>query len=221
MFQDLISRKMKVPSTSPIYNWSIFTHYNVNVSFMNLRLCGLQVTQLRIIQQFVLSKDKCFKEKSATTLGEGGHDGFFPSLFLLGENAWWVSPNVGCINLPCSVSAGLLWDSRLQWDQPMLLFLAWLNNLLIIIDWTPGFNPHMSRLISITILELLYSTEKHTGKRPMGHRNMADLRSISRSRIWSQMVWGPGDRSGDLGSRRHRRMREWGHCALVTGIVWS
>lgn len=97
-----------------------------------------------------------------------------------------------------------------------LLSLAWLNNLLIVIDWTPGVNSHMSRLISITILDLLSSIEKHAGKCPVGHPNMADLRSISRSRRWSQVVPGPGHRSRELRSSRHCGMSEWGHWARAT-----
>lgn len=69
----------------------------------------------------------------------------------------------------------------------------------------------MSRLIFITISDLLCFTEKHAGKCPMSHQNMADLRSISWSRIWSQMVQGPGDRSRELRSSRRCRMNEWGH----------
>lgn len=69
----------------------------------------------------------------------------------------------------------------------------------------------MSTLIFITISNPLCSTEKHGGKCSMSHQNMADLRSISWSRIWSQMVRGPGHRSRELRSSRHRRMNEWGH----------
>lgn len=131
--------------------------------------------------------------------GAGSQNGFFPSLSL---STCWASPNVGYINAPCHLSAGLLWDSGWQGDQSMLLFLAWLYNLLIVIDWTPGVNSHVSRLISFTALALLYSREMHAGKCPKGHQNMADLRSISQSRRWSQRVPGPGDRSRELKSSR-------------------
>lgn len=81
---------------------------------------------------------------------------------------------------------------EMQWGRSTSLLLAWLNDLLIAIDWTPGISSHVSGLISVTILPPLCSIEKHAGKSPTGHQNMTHPRLISQSRRRSQMVWEPG-----------------------------
>lgn len=122
------------------------------------------------------------------------------------------------ILMACQLVSGS-WE--IQWGSSMLLLLAWLNDLLIVIDWTPGVSSHMSGLISVTVLVSLCSPEKHAGKSPTGHQNMTHPRWYYKPEDEARWSESRGIGVGSFKSSRHGRMSDWGHQAWATVIAHS